>query len=173
MKRSPDGIDYIEVTDQGDGQTLKTKGSRRSVPIHPELIRLGFPSYVEKCRAAGDARLFPLVRSKAANGKWSDAWGKWWSRYRRSVGVGGRWRDFHAFRHTFKRQCRECGIPKDIHDAITGHPSGDVADSYGGAYPLRPLAEAMQRLRYDGLNLSSVKPVEGLAIPRLVGGRSS
>jgi hypothetical protein len=70
--------------------------------------------------------------------------------------VGGRWRDFYAFRHTFKRQCRECNIPKHIQDATTGHPSGDVADAYGGAYPLRPLAEAMQRLRCDGLDLSQV-----------------
>ena len=69
------------------------------------------------------------------------------------------WSDFHAFRHTFKRQCRECGIPKDIHDAITGHPSGDVADTYGGTYPLRPLADAMQRLKYDRLDLSGVKTV--------------
>jgi hypothetical protein len=32
-----------------------------------------------------------------------------------------------------------------------------VARSYGGAYPLRRLAEAMQKLRYDGLDLSKVK----------------
>ena len=64
----------------------------------------------------------------------------------------------HArLRHTFKRQCRECGIPKDIHDAITGHPSADVADRYGGEYPLKPLSDAMRTLRYPGLDLSDVK----------------
>ena len=68
-----------------------------------------------------------------------------------------RWRDFHAFRHTFKRQCRECGIPKDMHDAITGHDSADVGDSYGGAYPLKPLADAMGRLMYAALDFSSVR----------------
>jgi hypothetical protein len=62
-----------------------------------------------------------------------------------------------TFRHTFKRQCRECGIPKDIHDAITGHPSADVADRYGGEYPLKPLADAMRTLRYPGLELAGVK----------------
>ncbi len=155
VKHSPEGIDYIEVTDQGDGQKLKTKGSRRAVPIHPTLIQLGFLRYIEDRKTASDARVFPLLK-KDSHGKWTESWGKWRGHYRRSVGVGDRWLDFHAFRHTFKRQCRECGIPKDIHDAITGHPSGDVADTYGGAYPLRPLADAMQRLRYDGLNLSGV-----------------
>jgi hypothetical protein len=58
---------------------------------------------------------------------------------------------------TFKRQCRECGIPKDIHDAITGHPSADVAGHYGGQYPIKPLADAIKTLRYPGLDLSGVK----------------
>jgi integrase len=77
---------------------------------------------------------------------------------REQAGITDPRKVFHSFRHTFKRQCRECGIPKDIHGAITGHPSGDVADRYGGAYPLRPLADAMRRLRYDGLDLSGVQP---------------
>lgn len=59
----------------------------------------------------------------------------------------------YRFRHIFKRQARECGIPKEINDAITGHESGDVGDRYGGEYPLRPLAEAMGRLTFPGLDL--------------------
>jgi len=39
--KSADGIDYLEVTDQGDGQKLKNHDSRRPVPVHPELLRLG------------------------------------------------------------------------------------------------------------------------------------
>ncbi len=85
-------------------------------------------------RTAGDARLFPLLK-KDGHGRWAQAWSQWWTRYRRSIGVDKRWHGMHALRHTFKRQCRECDIPKDIHDAITGHPSADVAGHYGGQYP--------------------------------------
>jgi integrase len=165
VKRTTDGIDYFEVTDQGDGQRLKTKGSRRAVPIHPELIRLGLLSYIEEREAAGDARVFPLLR-KDTHGKWTSGWSQWWARYRRSVGVDRRWHDMHALRHTFKRQCRECGIPRDIHDALTGHHSGAVGDSYGGQYPIKPLWEAIKKLRYDGLVLPA--PAVEHAVTHLV-----
>jgi hypothetical protein len=65
--------------------------------------------------------------------------------------------DMHAFRHAFKRHCRECGIRKDIHDAITGHESADAGDSYEGEHSLKPLADAMRVLRFPGLDLAGVK----------------
>ena len=111
--------------------------------------------YVDERRAAGDARLFPLLKQDT-HGKWTDSWGKWWKRYRSRVGVGDRWKDAHALRHTFIRQCRECGVPEEIRDAITGHTGGGIGRTYGGRYPLRSLHEAMQRVRYDGLELSRV-----------------
>jgi len=150
------GVDYIELTDQGEAQRLKNKGSRRSVPIHPALLRLGFLKYVETRRKEGDERLFPLLKQDR-HGSWTQNWSKWWGRYRKELGVTERWKDFHAFRHTFKRQCRECGIAKDIHDALTGHESGDVGDAYGGAYPLKALAGAMSKLEYPGLDLRQVQ----------------
>jgi integrase len=65
---------------------------------------------------------------------------------------------FHLLRHTFKHACRACGIPEDIHDALTGHASGGaVRCTYGGAYPLKPLASAMKKLRYPGLDLTDLK----------------
>jgi integrase len=65
---------------------------------------------------------------------------------------------FHSFRHTFKNAARRCGIPEDIHDALTGHSSGGgVGRMYGGAYPLRPLGAAMKKLRYPGLRLVDLK----------------
>ena len=151
-----DDIDYLNLTDEGKEQNIKTEGSRHRVPIHPELVRLGFLDYVKVRRAAKDERLFPLLK-EGWSGSWTDNWSQWWRTYRHSVGVTERWRDFHALRHTFKRQCRECGIPKEIHDAITGHESGDVGDAYGGQHPLKPLADAMRTLRYPGLDLAGVK----------------
>ncbi|WP_448673092.1 DUF6538 domain-containing protein [Pseudoxanthomonas mexicana] len=39
-----DGIPCFNFTDEGEGQSLKSEPSKRVVPIHPELIRLGLPS---------------------------------------------------------------------------------------------------------------------------------
>ena len=48
--------------DQEQGRRLKTVGSARLVPIHPELTRIGFLRFVDWISSAGqEARLFPLL----------------------------------------------------------------------------------------------------------------
>ena len=74
--------------DQKRNRSLKTPGSARTIPLHPELIRLGFMQFVEKVRRAqGDAAwLFPEIapttkaapargRSGSADTFVSMAWG--------------------------------------------------------------------------------------------------
>ena len=34
----------------GDGKRLKTANARRMLPVHPELIRIGFLAYAERQR---------------------------------------------------------------------------------------------------------------------------
>ena len=50
-------------------------------------------------------------------------------------------------------------IPKDVHDAITGHKSSDTGDAYGGlSYPLAPMVDAMARYRVPGFKVPSPPP---------------
>jgi len=65
----------------------------------------------------------------------------------------------HAFRHTFKRHCRECGIRTDI----TGHESADAGDSYGGEHSLKPLVDAMRALRFQWLDFGGEESVSANA----------
>lgn len=51
-----DGLDCISVPMGG------RRGFERLVPVHPELIRLGFLEYVEALRAEGETGLFPELR---------------------------------------------------------------------------------------------------------------
>ena len=69
----------------------------------------------------------------------------------------------HAFRHTFKHHRRECGIRKDIDDAITGHESADAGDSYGGEHSLKPLVDAMRALRFQWLDFGGEESVSANA----------
>jgi hypothetical protein len=65
---------------------------------------------------------------------------------------------FHSFRHTFKHICRECRIPEDVHDALSGHKgegSKAVSRGYGHKYyPKLPLFEEIRRYTVRGLDLS-------------------
>jgi len=146
-----EGIKFFRFTDTGAGQALKVRSARRRVPVHPELLRFGLWDYAARLRQAGEQRLFPSLKADS-HGHLTGRWSKWWNRYQdKIIGIDDPSRDFHSFRHTFKHHARACGIAEDVHDALTGHANATVARTYGGAegYPLRPLAEAMERLRYE------------------------
>lgn len=142
----------LRITDEGDGQALKTQGSRRRFPIHAEILKLGFLKFVRS--AEGRARIFHELHPDTM-GNESGNWSKWFGKYLRKVaGVTDKRMVFHSFRHKFKDVARECEIPEDVSDAITGHSNGNVARRYGGlTYPLRPLVEAMNRYRITGIRI--------------------
>lgn len=146
---------YFHLTDDPEsGKRLKTASSRRRIPIHSELIRCGFLRYLKSIKAQRHDRLFPLISSGASR-QLTASFSQWFGRYIRGVvGITDTRKVFHSFRHGFKTACRECDISKEHHDRLTGHSSGDVGDSYGGDFPLVPLAEAMRGLTYKGIDLS-------------------
>jgi len=113
-----------------EGQEIKTESSERRVPLHSELLRLGFVEFA--LAAKGQARIFDKLRSDA-DGKESGNYSKWFSRYLRGqCKVTDERMVFHSFRHTFKHLARLAGVPTEVHNALTGHVTGDVADNYGG-----------------------------------------
>lgn len=135
------------------GQAVKTEGSERRVPIHADIIALGFLSAVEAAKAGSRERIFHEI-NPTRGGELMGSWSKWFGRYRRGLGVGERMTPFHSFRHSFKHYARVCKLEKPINDAITGHESGDVSDQYGALdYPLQPLVEGMTRYRVPGFDL--------------------
>ena len=144
-------INFINVeADTNSGKRLKTISSNRRVPIHPELINAGFLDYVQQIRTTETKRLFPNLKSEGSR-QLTASWSQWFSRYLRTeVGINDPRKTFHSFRHGFKEACRISGIPKDIHDQLTGHVSSDVGDGYGGdQYPLQPLNVAIAKIQFD------------------------
>ncbi|MCP1967348.1 DUF6538 domain-containing protein [Bradyrhizobium elkanii] len=73
--------------DRKAGRRLKTKTSERVVPVHPQLVALGFLDYVAARRNDDEqAWLFPTVAPDQKGAL--RAWSKWWGRYLRThVGV--------------------------------------------------------------------------------------
>ncbi len=155
------GISFITVSEDDErGTRLKTASSRRIVPLHPELIRLGFLGVVHGVREShgGSALLFPLLKP-GPRGGYAEAWSKWFGRYIRTLGIENKSRVFHSFRHGFKDALRASGESEDINDALTGHSGGGVGRSYGAREMIRRfglprLAEAVSKVAYPGLDLS-------------------
>jgi hypothetical protein len=120
----------LDLNTLEEGKSLKTRSSRRKVPLHPELVRCGFLAYVADRREKGDRQLFPDLKQDA-RGSRTASWSKWWGRYARNIGITDRRKVFHSGRHMFKDAARAARIEEAISDALTGHSSGSVGRSYG------------------------------------------
>jgi len=142
----------MNITDQGEGQQLKNASSQRRIPLHPELLRLGFIDYLHKQTGV---RLFPDLHSASFDGSLSSGWSKWFARYLDNVvGLKDRKLSFHSFRHTFKEFAHYNNIRKEVSNAIQGHSDNDMSSIYGRRlYPLPPMVEAMNNFRIPGQDL--------------------
>lgn len=139
--------------DVAKGKRVKTEGSERRIPVHPDLVKVGFVKYAQA--QAGKPLLFDRLSMGPKETRLAGNWGRWFARYMRNTcGVTDERMTFHSFRHTFKHHMRQCQVPKDVNDALTGHETGDAADAYGGlSFPLFPLVEGMKRYRVPGFTL--------------------
>jgi integrase len=145
----------IRITDNPErGQRLKNEGSKRRVPIHADLIALGFLEVAQAALAAGWTRIFHDLKP-ASDGKETGNFSKWFGRYRRStLGLKGRDTPFHSFRHSFKYYAQYSDIPDAPLRAIMGHETGDTADDYDAMfYPMPPLVAAIGRYKVPGFTL--------------------
>jgi integrase len=165
VREGEGGIWYLDITNEGADQNLKTASSARSVPIHHELIQLGFLELVA-ARAKvhpADAPLWPAF-SAPIDPK-AKAWTKWFGRYLGIHVVDSPAKTFHSFRHTFKRACREAGLSEEVHNALTGHAGGGVGRRYGRerradgtldcGISLARLHSEIDKVAYRGLALPS------------------
>jgi len=159
------GVRFLTVIeDAEDGRRLKTETSVRAVPIHPELMRIGFMEFVDQVRSNGgqSARLFPKLQ-QGSKGGFGEAFSKWFGRYKRSLGIDNEQSVFHSFRHGFKDALRAAGVNEDVNDALTGHSGGNaVARGYGSddmvrRFGFHTLCAAVEKARYSSLDLSHLQ----------------
>lgn len=121
-----EGISCIRISDEGEHQKVKTEVSLRTVPLHPELLKMGFLDWVDGKRKGGETRLFPAAKATAVNGQ-----GNWitkaFSRHLAEVGKG--WepakRGFHSLRKTFIQELQGAGVVSELRAQIVGHELDD------------------------------------------------
>ncbi|HYG90767.1 MAG TPA: site-specific integrase [Azospirillum sp.] len=156
--RNERGVDYLDINANTPDKSLKNVESARKVPIHPELVKLGFLTFVARQRKADTTRLFPELEYVPGAG-YTKNFSRDFGRFREKLGIIGKGKKFHSFRHSFKDAAREAEIPKPIYDTLQGHAeSRNVGSSYGKGYSLSRLAEAMKRIEYPGVVVPRVNP---------------
>lgn len=158
-----EGVWVFNFREECQDQHLKTYWSRRLVPVHPELARLGLLEYVrERQNDLTNLMLFPSLSNENKYKSWSAALSKSIGRYLDRIGLQDRRLDFHSLRYVFRQQCANCGVnPRDA-ERLLGHwverddSTGVYLTNQGLLYPLPALVNAIEAVRYSELNLTHI-----------------
>ena len=162
--REDEGVLCIFVSADEGGKSLKTLASNRKVPVHPELLEIGFAAFHSQAQARHDARLFPEIQQDAF-GMYSGRFSKWFSRFLVTCGAAVPRTCFHSFRHSFRDALRNGRVDREIALALGGWtlPSGlnAVGDAYGNGFDVTLLRSELAKAQYPFLDLSHLKRSRG------------
>ena len=166
--KNADGIDFLYLTELDDEgkkvKSLKTESSRRKVPLHKQIIAMGFLEFVESRKARCESCLFPSLKVNRRGSK-ADAVGKWFGRLRDELlkdipDVQGA-KGLHSLRHSFARACRNAGIEQGMIWALGGWTEGKRRNSeadYGSGYGLPTLKAAIDKIEFPDVDFSPLYP---------------
>ena len=145
-----DGIPVIKLQ-PNEARSLKNAAARSTMPIHPELIRLGFPAFAAQCESG---YLFPVDVEQGAGHRLSS----WFSAHVKGMGLEGRKLGMHSFRHGFEDRLREAGLPERTAAALSRRTEGGAKKGYGDGLSLRAKLDALRTVAYPGLDLGHIVP---------------
>jgi integrase len=152
-----DGVPFLRITDD-DGRRLKNAQSRRDVPLHPELIRLGFLEHVAQVTARPNDPVFPELKPGGKDRKVGYYFTKQFSNYRQTIGVRRRGLDYHSFRHGVTTKLYQADVSEAVIDLLTGHDQGggESRRRYLKGIPRPQLRAALERVTWPELDLSAL-----------------
>lgn len=137
-----DGIWTIDINTNDAEKSLKTKDSRRVIPVHQNIITAGFIKYLQKLK---QGRVFPNLKYK--DGTFSADYTKRFKTVRDRAGIAKA--DFHSFRHLFSSELEKRNVPEHLVAMILGHHHQQITFSrYGGPKDIERLAEIVNSLTF-------------------------
>lgn len=131
-----------------EGLKGKNKNARRSVPVHPELVRLGLLRHVDLLRTSGNRKLFPECIEKR-DGHGQDA-SRWFGKFKTRAGIVDPRKVFHSTRHSFTSQLLDAGVDEATGVApLVGHAGGGESSStYWNEKDIRRFVDFVKLVTY-------------------------
>jgi integrase len=152
-------VAYFDLQVRED-RSLKTMAGERRIPVHPELVALGFLDYVAGLRRAGEVQVFPSLKPGGKYKEWSFTPTKGINKYLKALGMkrDGRKLDNHGFRHNFVTALAVAGVSSEVALELRGHEQKGMSAVYIKGLPITVLADAIAKVAYPGLDLAHLYP---------------
>jgi integrase len=137
-------IPHVSITPYDDlGRTLKTKASKRKVPLLGSAL-WGATRAIDAAGRRGESQgwLFPryAADNDISGDSASNAINKW---LRESLKID---KTTHCFRHAMQTRLKHAGVPKEFRDEIGGWGTRTISDGYGEDFLLRQLREHLEKV---------------------------
>ncbi len=151
-----EGINCIEFIDNHPIKSLKTDASERIVPIHRQLLDIGFIEYIrrkqDRLKASGTDFIFP--RCITTGNVYYQKYPRIFFDFLRSINIktkdGGKL-DFHSFRKNASLAMQDARIPTSyINDIIGWEGKSTMEQSYSN-HTLGQIKTEVDKFGYDSL----------------------
>ena len=149
---------WFMFVEDSEETKVKTENAIRKVPIHPQLIELGFIDYVGTLKKQKKGRVFwELTEDR-------DGFASHLSRHynQRVLPNLGVWKKYtkvlYCTRHTFINKLYTERVDENVIKVLVGHEKGFTMKQYGGE-PFTPerLLEDISKVNYSGINWKKLK----------------
>lgn len=150
-----DGIYTISITDT-DEKKLKTLASKRTIPLHENILKIGFLEYIEDVRIF-NGKLFPDLYTDAF-GYYGKEPSRRWATYLDKIGITDPSKVFHSFRTTANNKLKQNGISEEIRCEFIGHDHDTInSKHYTERYSIKFLSETVLPALNFEVDLSLLK----------------
>ncbi|WP_168016579.1 site-specific integrase [Halomonas salinarum] len=138
-----DGVWCIHIRAGNKYQRIKNLNSERLMPLHEDLIKLGFIEYVNQ----QEGHIFPMLNYTEGHGYGTQV-SSWFTKTLRKLGISnGRNLSMHSFRHTGANALKQEGVESHLISALLGHSTGTISlDRYGKSLSPLSLVETVKKI---------------------------
>ncbi|MCW3171137.1 tyrosine-type recombinase/integrase [Shewanella subflava] len=146
-----DGVTLMNITNASAGQQLKTEQSKRKVPIHQQLIELGFMDFVKK-RADRASKTKPLFHYQPSHdGNWSHTFCREFGKLLDQLNfTAGKRPTAYSFRHTFIDELKQRQIEESLVAQIVGHAYQNITyGRYGKKFDVKTLKPVIDSIQFE------------------------
>ena len=155
--RKEHNIWFMFVEDSEETR-VKTENAIRKVPVHPQLIELGFIDYVGTCKKQKKGRVFWELNEER-DGFASKVSRHFNERFLPAVGVWEKYtKVLYCTRHTFINKLYAEKVDQNVIKNLVGHEKEFTMKHYGGD-PFTPeaLLEEISKVNYSKINWKKIK----------------
>ena len=149
---------WFMFVEDSEETKVKTESAVRKVPVHPQLIQLGFVDYVSKLKRSKKERLFWELKEER-DGYASKVSRHFNERFLPAVGVWEKYtKVLYCTRHTFINKLYSEKVDENVIRSLIGHEKGFTMKHYGGE-PFSPerLLEEISKVSYSKINWKRLK----------------